>query len=141
MLHYNFSPVLWTAVAGNLRAYVLPPKLASIWTSHKVNLSLAPGIWMMSAPVSPVYVHSTVIVAPEPTVPLYVLHNWYEVGSMVEPYSGSELKDPMLKSCSLSSRKRLNMYCPKEATFLVRIFHVFLWRCSKLELRFTRKAG
>ncbi len=29
----------------------------------------------------------------------------------------------------------------KEAAFLVRIFHVFLWRCSKLELRFTRKAG
>ncbi len=30
---------------------------------------------------------------------------------------------------------------PKETAFLVRIFHVFLWRCSKLELRFTRKAG
>ncbi len=29
----------------------------------------------------------------------------------------------------------------KEAAFLVRIFHVFLWRSSKLELRFTRKAG
>ncbi len=29
----------------------------------------------------------------------------------------------------------------KEAGFLVRIFYVFLWRCSKLELRFTRKAG
>ncbi len=29
----------------------------------------------------------------------------------------------------------------KEAAFLVRIFHVFLGRCSKWELRFTRKAG
>ncbi len=35
------------------------------------------------------------------------------------------------------SRKLL----PKEAAFLVRIFHVFLWRCSKLELHFTRNAG
>ncbi len=29
----------------------------------------------------------------------------------------------------------------KETAFLVRIFHVFLWRSSKLELHFTRKAG
>ncbi len=35
----------------------------------------------------------------------------------------------------------LHKYISKEAAFLVRIFHVSLWRCSKLELRFTRKAG
>ncbi len=29
----------------------------------------------------------------------------------------------------------------KETTFLVRIFHVFLWTCSKLEHGITRKAG
>ncbi len=29
----------------------------------------------------------------------------------------------------------------KETAFLVRIFHVFLWTCSKLEHGITRKAG
>ncbi len=34
-----------------------------------------------------------------------------------------------------------NVKIAKETAFLVRIFHVFLWTCSKLEHGFTRKAG
>ncbi len=46
--------------------------------------------------------------------------------------------------CSLrccASARSTRLIESKEPAFLVRIFHVFLWRCSKLELHFTRKAG
>ena len=36
---------------------------------------------------------------------------------------------------------KLWFFMTKETTFLVRIFHVFQWTCSKLEHGFTRKAG
>ncbi len=47
--------------------------------------------------------------------------------------------DAPLLPLILAAQKRCTKSL-KEAAFLVRIFHVFLWRCSKLELHFTRKA-
>ncbi len=44
-------------------------------------------------------------------------------------------------SINVRSFQKVPVIITKEAAFLVTIFHVFLWRCSKLELRFTRKAG
>ncbi len=45
------------------------------------------------------------------------------------------LKRKILEPLSLTSKGS------KETAFLVRIFHVFLWTCSKLEHGITRKAG